>query len=120
MKHYNYKRFKEEDSMDRRPTMIRKALNSSERQYAKREISDILEEVHLTTKERKKLIQDLRWDIEMKLVVDCAYKEAYGPENKLAETLKRIGFPEVYHLHKCTCIDPDNLSDEDVLKMSGY
>jgi hypothetical protein len=63
MKHYNFKRFKEENSLDwKTPASSRKYLNSAERQYAKREIKDVLD-LSLEDKEIKVIeLRDLALD----------------------------------------------------------
>ena len=85
MKHYNYKRFKEEDSLDHRaPASVRKYLNSAERQRAQREIKEELDN-SIEDKEIK-IIE--RFDLERAL--DRKYKNI---RFAFAQTLNNIGIP---------------------------
>lgn len=63
-------------------------------------------------------ISNLKWNLEMKLSNDCYEKEVNSPEYKFAITLKRFGLPFV-NPHKCTCPNPDKLSDKEILELSG-
>jgi hypothetical protein len=85
VKRYNYKRFKEEDSLDNKtPASIRKYFNSAERQYAKREIRKA-QEVLIEDKEIK-IVE--RFDLERAL--DRKYENI---RFNFAVTLHNLGIP---------------------------
>lgn len=116
-KAYKRKLYKECDYTDKeRRQDIRKSLNSSERQRGRSiAVSELNEYESMFSEET---LSALRWNLEMKLSNDCYNKEVNSPEYNLALTFERFGLPWV-NPHKCTCPLPENLSDEEVLKLSG-
>lgn len=112
---YKRKRLAEYWSRDERPTKIRKSLNSSERQRGKSEAvsqlngyEDILDD-----------IQRLRWNLEIDLSSKCLDAELYGPEADLSRMLRNLGVGD-FNLHRCTCEKIDDLSDNEILRRSGF
>lgn len=117
MKSYKRKKHIINNSRDsERCNDIRKSLNSSERQRGRSIAVSELDEYQFYKSEDE--MQLLRWDLEIKLANDCYRKEVNSSEYKFALTLKRFGLPWV-NPHKCTCPRPEDLSDEEVLKLSG-
>lgn len=94
---------------------IRKPLNSSERQRGKREAYTGVDSVMFT----KTLIQHLRWDYEQTLSNECSRKERRCPSRELSMLLMKLKVGD-FRLFKCECIDPDSLSDDEILKYFGY
>lgn len=108
---YKYKRLKEEDSSDKRPTEIRKNLNSSERIKAKSQI-------RRTINDRHGIVHELRWELEMRQSSDCHQNEVFGPHVYIENMLSLLDVGTFY-LYKCNCENYDKFSDEEILKMFG-
>lgn len=108
---YKRKRLKEQDSLDIKPTAIRKNLNSSERWKARKQISKTLDN-------RQNIVDTLRWEIETKQSIECHQNEIFGPHTYMQTMLALLGVGD-FDLYKCKCIDVYKLSDEEVLKMFG-
>ena len=108
---YKRKRLKEGDSLDIKPTAIRKNLNSSERWRAKKQISKILDS-------RQDIAESLRWELESKQSIECHQKQIFGPHLHIENMLALLGVGE-FSLYKCECIDLYKLSDDEILKMFG-
>ena len=101
----------EENSLDLKPTAIRKSLNSSERFQAKKEIRN-------TLNSRISSVEELRWELEAKQSIECHQNEIFGPHLYMRTMLALLDVGEFY-LYKCTCIDLYSLSDEEILQMGG-
>ena len=108
---YKYKRLKIEDSIDKKPTKIRKNLNSSERIKSRKQIKKTLNDRH-------DIVQELRWELEMWQSSECRHNELFGPHCGLESMLSLLEVGEFY-LYKCNCIDYDKVSDEEILRMFG-
>lgn len=113
MKEYKRKRLAEYWSTDEKPKDIRKNLNSSERWRGKRNTEKELEEFNNTD------VKNLRWNMEIEQSDICWEDECLGFANRLADTLYNLGLGS-FNLHKCTCEKFSDLSDEEILKRSGY
>jgi hypothetical protein len=107
---YKRKRLIEEQCIDKKPTAIRKQLNSSERIRGKVEARTQLENSFLSKTE----IQSIRWDIEMSQSIECHNKEKYGVHKHIENILEKLDVGEFY-LYKCTCKNYDDLSDKEIL-----
>ena len=107
---YKRKRLIEEECIDRKPTAIRKHLNSSERTRGKIEAKLKTQEAFLSKSE----IREIRWDIEMSQSIECHNKEKYGVHKHLENILEKLDVGEFY-LYKCTCANYDNLSDQEII-----
>ena len=117
MKSYKRKRHLISDARDsKRCNDIRKSLNSSERQRGRSLAVSELEQYNDMYSDE--FLSNLRWNLEIKLSNDCYRKEINSPEYKLAKTFSRFGLPWV-NPHKCTCPRPEDLSDEEILRLSG-
>ena len=108
---YKRKRLIEENSSDKKPTYIRKSLNSSERIRAKNQIKKTLNDRH-------SVVDELRWDFETRQAVECHQNEIFGPHIYIQNMLALLDVGD-FDLYKCTCIDIFKLKDEEVLKMFG-
>ena len=108
---YKYKRLKEEESLDKKPTEIRKNLNSSERIKAKIQIRKSINDRH-------SIVDELRWELEMQQSVECHQNEVFGPHNYIETMLFLLDVGQFY-LYKCTCTNYDKYPDEEILKMFG-
>lgn len=93
-----------------------RGLKKSARQANRSIAVSELEEYELMTSKHE--IRDIRFELEMQQSDECYHKELNSPETKFAETLYRFGLPLV-NLYKCQCIDIYQLSDSEVLKLSG-
>lgn len=107
---YKRKRLIEQECIDKKPTAIRKQLNSSERIRGKAETRTQLENSFLSKVE----IQSIRWDIEMSQSIDCHNKERYGVHRHIENILVKLEVGE-FSLYKCECRNYDNLSDKEIL-----
>jgi hypothetical protein len=108
---YKRKRLIEEDCLDKKPTYIRKSLNSSERIKTKRQIQK-------TVNDRFNIVDELRWELETRQCVECHHNEIFGPHTYIQIMLALLGVGD-FDLYKCICIDFYKLSDEEILRMSG-
>jgi hypothetical protein len=108
---YKYKRLKEEDSLDKRPVHIRKNLNSSERIKVKKQIKKTLNDRH-------NIVEELRWELEMRQSVECHKNELHGPHLYMQNMLALLDVGD-FDLYKCKCLDVFKISDEEILKMFG-
>ena len=108
---YKRKRLKEQDSLDIKPTAIRKNLNSSERWKAKKQISKTLDS-------RQDIAESLRWELEVKQSIECHQNEISGPHTYIQTILALLDVGD-FDLYKCQCIDVDKLSDDQILRMFG-
>jgi hypothetical protein len=108
---YKRKRLIEENCTDNKTTYIRKNLNSSERIKAKLNIRKTLDGRFMD-------IRELRWELEMSQSSQCHTNEFAGPQRHIENMLLKLGVGEFY-LYKCTCINYDTYSNEQILKMFG-
>lgn len=108
---YKRKRLIEEDCLDKRPTHIKKSLNSSERIKTKKQIQK-------TINDRYSVVDELRWELETKQCIECHQREIFGPHAHIQNILILLDVGD-FDLYKCNCIDFYKLSDEEVLRMSG-
>ena len=108
---YKRKRLIEENSSDKRPTAIRKQLNSSERIKTKNEIKKNISD-------RIQIAQELRWEFEVKQSSECHHNEIFGPHVHMQTMLALLDVGD-FDLYRCTCLDTYKLSDEQILKMFG-
>lgn len=118
MKAYKRKRHLINDSRDsNRCNDLKKHLNSSERQRGNSEaVSGIKEYEDMFSPE---LISYLRWGLESEHSSKCYEKEVTGVEFRFAKTLQRFGLPWA-NSYKCKCPKFDKMTDEEILKISGY
>ena len=107
---YKRKRLIEEQCIDKKPTAIRKQLNSSERLRGKIETRLQLEDSFLSKTE----IQSIRWDIEMSQSIDCHNKDRFGVHKGVENILVKLDVGD-FSLFKCTCRNYDDLSDKEIL-----
>ena len=108
---YKRKRLIEENCLDKRPTYIRKSLNSSERIKSKKQVKKTLNDRH-------NIVDELRWELDLRQSCECHQNEVLGPHNYIETMLFLLGVGQFY-LYKCTCINYDKVSDEEILKMFG-
>jgi hypothetical protein len=108
---YKRKRLIEENSSDKKPTAIRKQLNSSERIKAKKQIKK-------TISDRYGVVDELRCDLEIKQSVECHQNEIFGPHTYIQNMLALLDVGD-FDLYKCNCIDFFKLKDEEILKLCG-
>lgn len=108
---YKRKRLIEENSSDKKPTYIRKSLNSSERTKTARQIKK-------TLNDRVDMVDKLRWDLEMKQSIECHQNELFGPHLYMQNMLVLLGVGD-FDLYKCKCIDLYKLKDEEILRLCG-
>jgi hypothetical protein len=117
MKQYKRKRHIEENTSDIKPKKFRNYFNKSERQRGKSIAVSGVDEYE--QQHDPQLIRDLRWNMEMELANQCRADHDDCPSTGLALILRKIGVGR-FRLYKCTCINPDKLTDEDILKRYGY
>jgi hypothetical protein len=108
---YKRKRFKEQDSLDARPTAIRKNLNSSERWKAKNQVAK-------TLNDRQDIVEDLRWELEARQSIECHQNEIFGPHTYMQNMLALLDVGD-FDLYKCKCIDVYKMTDDEILKHFG-
>lgn len=108
---YKRKRLMEENCLDKRPTGIRKSLNSSERLRAKNEVAKTLNDRH-------SIIDELRWDLENRQSIECHQNEMHGPHTYMQTMLALLEVGD-FDLYKCTCVDAYKLTDEQILREFG-
>jgi len=108
---YKRKRLIEQNSTDKKPTAIRKQLNSSERIKARSEINRNLSN-------RVNIVEELRWELQSKQSSDCHQREIFGPHGYIETMLYLLGVGD-FDLYRCSCTDLSKLSDEQILKMFG-
>lgn len=108
---YKYKRLKEQQSLDKKPTEIRKNLNSSERIKVRKQIKKTLNDRH-------GIVEELRWELDMRQSSECHQNELFGPHTYIENMLSLLDVGNFY-LYKCECINYDKVPDEQILKMFG-
>lgn len=96
---------------------MRKAINSSERQRGKSIAVSGLKEYEETLNSR--LIFELRHEMEMKYANICYMEEMLGPTKHLENILIKLEIGH-FQLYKCRCPNPDRMTDEEILKASGF
>jgi len=108
---YKRKRLIEENSSDKRPTAIRKQLNSSERIKTKNQIRKNISD-------RVEIVQELRWELELRQSSECHQNEIFGPHVYMQTMLALLDVGD-FDLYRCKCIDVHKIPDEQILKMFG-
>jgi hypothetical protein len=108
---YKRKRLIEEDSSDKKPTAIRKQLNSSERIKTRSQIKKNLDD-------RLEWVQELRWELELEQSSECHHNEIFGPHTYMQTMLALLDVGD-FDLYRCRCVDVFKIPDEQVLKMFG-
>jgi len=133
-KNYRYKQFKEQDSRDTdSANYIRKSLNSSERLKAKREIQEELQDFPILP--TKIEVMNMKWDLSDDFAVECARDNRDCPSNALCLLLCKLNvvpfrdddiWYSSYHtgqdhhfLFKCKCPSLSELSDQEIMRLSG-
>lgn len=71
------------------------------------------------TKLDKEIIATLRYNMEIDQGMKCDMDERIGPHKGLEYLLKKIGVGS-FNLFKCRCTNIDSLSDEEILRASGF
>jgi hypothetical protein len=108
---YKRKRLIEENNLDKKPTHIRKNLNSSERIKVKKQIKKTLNDRH-------NIAEELRWELEARQSIECHQNELHGPHLYIATMLALLDVGD-FDLYKCKCLDVFKIPDEQILKMFG-
>jgi len=64
-------------------------------------------------------IKECRWNMEINHANICYNEEKFGPAAQLSIFLKKLDIGN-FNLYKCNCINPDTLSDAEILKIAGF
>ena len=120
---YKRKRLKEQESIDRRPTGIRKNLNSAERWSSKRQIIKTFKDMITSQQEDSFRRSELRWDLDQELYIRYFNWDTASGHRGLVELLykfKIINSP--YDRLQYTPFDTNanNYTLEQTIELLGY